>query len=156
MSDIQKNRLLMTIEPKSDQINYDDVASGPVTVTVKTLREGSKEQPVCIVPAEPEYNGRTFNPCKSMRRVLIAAWGSNGKEWIGKRLTLYGDDSVKFGGMEVGGVRISHLSGIDRMMKLKLTTTRAKRADYIVKPLHDDPQQAQSIPEDATDELPLD
>jgi len=123
-----------TIRPKSDQLNFDDVAKAPLTVTVSTLRQGAAEQPVDVVLAEMD---RVFRPCKSMRRVLIAAWGDKGKDWVGQRMTLYGDPTVKFGGVEVGGIRISHVSGIDEPLSLKLTTTRSKRADYTVQPLDD-------------------
>ena len=126
-----KMSLRDTIEPKSDQLNYDDVASGPITVKVVGLAAGSDEQPV-IIKLETH---RDFKPCKSMRRVLIAAWGDKGKEWIGKSMTLYGDPTVKFGGVEVGGIRVSHVSGIDAPLTIKLTTTRSKRADYTVKPI---------------------
>jgi len=127
----QKMSLRDTIEPKSDQLNYDDVAAKPITDKVVGLAQGSAEQPV-IVRLE---KNRDFKPCKSMRRVLIAAWGAKGKDWIGQSLTMYGDPSVKFGGVEVGGIRISHVTGIDKPVTLKLTTTRSKRADYVVKPL---------------------
>ena len=127
----KKMSLRDTIEPKSDQLNYDDVASGPITVKVVGLAAGSDEQPV-IIKLETH---RDFKPCKSMRRVLIAAWGDKGKEWIGKSMTLYGDPTVKFGGVEVGGIRVSHVSGIDAPLTIKLTTTRSKRADYTVKPI---------------------
>ena len=123
-----------TIAPKSDQINYDDVAKAPMTVTVETLRQGAAEQPVDIVLKETD---RVYRPCKSMRRVLIAAWGDKGKDWIGQRMTLYGDPTVKFGGVEVGGIRISHVSGITEPLSLKLTTTRAKRAGFTVQPIAD-------------------
>jgi hypothetical protein len=72
-----------------------------------------------------------------MRRVLVAAWGDKGKDWIGQRMTLYGDATVKFGGAEIGGIRISHVSGITEALRLKLTTTRSKRAEYVVEPLKD-------------------
>jgi hypothetical protein len=78
---------------------------------------------------------RPFKPCKSMRRVLIAAWGDKGKDWIGQSMTLYGESAVKFGGIEVGGIRISHVSGITEPMTLKLTTTRSQRSDYTVRPI---------------------
>lgn len=121
-----------TIAPKSDQLNYDDFLDGAHTYTVAGLKAGEKEQPVII--ALEEHN-RPFKPCKSMRRVLIHVWGDKGKDWIGQRFTLYGDPSVKFGGVQVGGIRISHMSGIEAPVTLKLTTTKAKRADYTVKPL---------------------
>jgi hypothetical protein len=132
-----KMTLRDTIVPKSDQINYDDVMTAPLTVRVTGLKAGSAEQPVIvgIVDAATGAELRDFKPCKSMRRVLIAAWGDKGKEWIGKSMTLYGDSGVRFGGVEVGGIRISHVSGITEPLALKLTTTRSKRAEYIVKPL---------------------
>jgi hypothetical protein len=131
MSEEKKMTLRDTIEPKSDQLNYDDVMTGPITDTVEGLAMGNAEQPV-IVRLQKH---RDYKPCKSMRRVLIAAWGDKGKDWIGKQLTLVGDPDVRFGGVAVGGVRISHLSGIDKPMTIKLTTTRSKRADYVVQPL---------------------
>ena len=68
-----------------------------------------------------------------MRRVLIGAWGDNGAEWIGRSMTLYCDPEVKFGGVKVGGIRISHLSHIDGDLNLSLTVTRSKRAPYTVR-----------------------
>jgi hypothetical protein len=122
-----------TIIPKSDQLNYDDVLTGPITITIKTLKAGNDQQPVVIVPEDE--NVRDYKPCKSMRRVLIAIWGDKGKDWIGQRMTIYGDPTVKYGGVEVGGLRISHMTGMDAPVTLKLTATRGKRADYTVQPL---------------------
>lgn len=133
----EKMSLMDTIAPKSDQINYDDLMHGAVTVKVTGLAAGSAEQPVIIKISDAATGEamRDFKPCKSMRRVLIAAWGDKGKDWIGKSMTLYGDASVKFGGVEVGGIRISHMSGIASDLRMKLTTTRSKRAEYIVQVL---------------------
>ena len=127
-----------TIAPKSDQLNYDDLASGAtLTVKVTGLAAGSQEQPVIIRIANSATGEamRDYKPCKSMRRVLIAAWGYSGKDWMHKEMTLCGDPSVRFGGVEVGGIRISHVSGINEPMKIKLTTTRSKRSDYVIQPL---------------------
>jgi hypothetical protein len=93
-----------TIVPKSDQLNADDLLTGPITVTITGVRRGSVEQPV-IVDIEG-YEGRPYKPGKSMRRVLISAYGDEPKQWIGKQLTLYCDPEVKFGGVKVGGIRI--------------------------------------------------
>ena len=82
-----------------------------------------------------------------MRRVLIHAWGDDGAAYIGKRATLYTDPEVKFGGIKVGGIRISHLSHITRTMDIALTATRGKRTPYQVKPLADAAQPA-TYPED--------
>ena len=140
MSEQPKMSLRDTIIPKSDQINYDDVMTAPLTVRVTGLAQGNAEQPVIVRIANAETGAqlRDFKPCKSMRRVMIAAWGDKGKDWIGQRMTLYGDAEVKFGGVAVGGIRISHVSGIAERLTLKLTTTRSKRADYIVEPIAED------------------
>jgi hypothetical protein len=138
MSTDQKMSLLDTIKPKSDQLNYDDLIGGPIIVSVAGLKAGSADQPVVIEIAG--VNGETympFKPCKTVRRVLIAAWGSKGKDWIGKRMRLVGDPTVRYGGVEVGGIRVSHVSGIAEKMKIKLTQTRGKRADFILEVLKD-------------------
>lgn len=123
-----------TIAPKSDQLNADDLIAGDMTISVTDIKASdSPDQPVTI-----NYDGdsgRPYKPCKSMRRVLIQAWGPNGKDWIGKSMTLYRDENVKFGGQAVGGIRISHLSHIDKDMNFMLTVTRARRAAYSVKRL---------------------
>ena len=138
MSDeVRKPSLRDTIEPKSDQLNFDDFVAGPRTVTVTKLSAGSTEQPVIVHVADADTNEalRPFKPCKSMRRVLVSLWGDRGKDWVGKSMTLFGDPSVKWGGVEVGGIRISHVSGIEKSVTLKLTTSKAKRSNYTVDPL---------------------
>ena len=122
-----------TIVPKSDQMNADDLLAGPVTITVTGVSRGTAEQPIKI-----NYqgdNGKPYLPCKSMRRVLIHAWSDDGHAWVGKSMTLYADPEVKFGGVKVGGIRISHLSDIPRQLDIALTTTRGKRQPYVVNPL---------------------
>lgn len=125
-----------TTEPKSDQLNFDDVATRSVTVTVSEVKRGTSEQPVEVHLVE--YPGRPFKPSKSMRRVLIAAWGADAAVYKGRQLTLYGDPTVKFGGQEVGGIRISHLSHLAAPQTVALTVTRGKRAPFVVQPLAGD------------------
>jgi hypothetical protein len=49
-------------------------------------------------------------------------------------MTLYCDTSVMFGGLRVGGIRISHMSDIaTASVEYMLTTTRSKRAAFVVK-----------------------
>ena len=128
------NDMSKVIVPKSDQINADDLISGPVTIRITEvdIRPGT-EQPVSIFFDGDE--GKPWRPCKSMSRVLVAAWGPDAKAYTGRSVTLYRDPKVKWGGMEVGGIRISHLSHIERDMVMALTATKGKRAPYTVKPL---------------------
>ncbi len=124
-----------SIAPRSDQMNADDLMSGPRTFTIREVRKASSsEQPVDVHLVEfPE--GRPFKPSKSMRRVMVAAWGKDASGYAGHRLTLYRDPTVRFGGQDVGGIRISHMDGLDKPMTLALTVTRGKRAPYVVQPL---------------------
>ena len=122
-----------TIVPKSDQLNADDLVAGPITIKITGVKRGSPDQPITV-----DYegaNGRPYKPCKSMRRVMIALWGDKGTDWVGHSITLYCDPAVKFGGVAVGGIRISHATGIERDTDFMLTTTRSKRAKYMVRPL---------------------
>ena len=137
MADENKMSLRDTIAPKSDQLNYDDLIAGPMTVRVTGLKAGSPEQPVIVEIANTQTGEalRPYKPCKSMRRVLISLWGDKGKDWIGKLATLYGDPDVMFGGVKMGGIRVAAVSGIDKPATLRLTVSRAKRADYVVEPI---------------------
>lgn len=119
-----------TIVPNSDQLNADDLMAGPRTVTITEVIRGSNEQPVDIHLAE--FPGRPFRPSKSMRRVLVAAWGVQSSAYIGRSMTIYRDPEVTFGRDKVGGIRISHLSHIDGPLKVALTVTRGKRAPWPV------------------------
>lgn len=122
-----------SIIPKSDQLNADDLMTGPITVTIDKVSAGSAEQPVDVFLVE--FPGRAFRPSKSMRRVMVAAWGANTAAYTGQRMTLYREPTIKFGRDEVGGIRISHLSGIDKPLKIALTVSRGKREPFIVAPL---------------------
>lgn len=134
-----------TIIAKSDQLNADDMIAGPMTITITDVRLlEAADQPVAVHWEGGE--GRPYKPCKSMRRVMAKVWGEDGKAFIGQRMTLYRDDKVRFGGDAVGGIRISHMSGIDRDATMALMVTRGKRAPYTVKPLKaDQGEQTQAV-----------
>lgn len=122
-----------TVEPRSDQLNYDDVQTTPMTITVESVKQGPPDQPVEL--HNIEHPGRPYKPGKSMRRVLIAAWGTDAAKYVGRRITIYGDPTIKFGKDAVGGIRISHLSHITEPLTVALTVTRGKRAPFTVQPL---------------------
>jgi hypothetical protein len=134
-----------TVEPKSDQLNYDDVASHPLTVTIVEVKAGPPDQPVELHNAE--YPGRPYKPGKSMRRVLIAAWGTEASVYVGRKITLYGDPTIKFGKDAVGGIRIRALSHITEPLTIALTVTRGSRKPFTVQPIAPD-EKAESVPED--------
>src|SRR5699024_4880718 len=76
-----------------------------------------------------------YKPSKSMRRVMVAAWGKDATAYAGRRMTLYCNPKIKFGGQEVGGIEISHMSDIDQDLKVSLTATRGKKKLHTVKPI---------------------
>lgn len=123
-----------TIVPNSQQINAEDLLQ-PITVQITGVERGNTEQPVFIHLAE--FPGRTYRPGKSMRRVLVAAWSAEASTYTGRRLTLYNDPTIRFGKDVTGGIRISHMSHIEKPLNIALTVTRGKRAPYSVQPLPD-------------------
>lgn len=130
------------IEPKSDQINADDLQGRTITVTITDVKfKGGQEQPVSLSLAGSD---KVYRPCKSMCRVLVAGWGLDASQYTGKSLTLYCDPTVKFGPLAVGGIRISHMSHIDGEMQMALTATKGVKKAYRVKPLVMDKQPAAS------------
>jgi len=126
-----------SIAPRSDQINADDLLTGPRTFTIDKVEQGTSEQPVNVHLVE--FPGRPFKPSKTVRRLMVAAWGADTAAYTGRRMTLYRDPAVKFGGMDVGGIRVSHMSDIAKRITVALTVSRGKRAPYVVEPLPDAP-----------------
>lgn len=131
--------LAPTIVAKSDQLNADDLIDSQITVRITKVRAhpDSNEQPISI-----HYdgdNGKPYKPCKSMRRVLVHVWGRDGNAYVGRSMTLYRDGKVQFGGIMVGGIRISHMSHIDEEVMIALAVSRGTRKPYSVKPLEIQP-----------------
>lgn len=123
-----------TIIPKSDQLNADDLIAGPITIKITGVAiRGGQEQPISI--SFEGDNGKPYKACKSMCRVMVTAWGPDSAKYTGRSMTLYRDPTVKWGGMDVGGIRISHMSDIESAITLALTMTRANKRPYTVKPI---------------------
>ena len=131
---------------KSDQLNAADIAQ-PVTVTIVDVRQGNAEQPVHIV-TDVYGERRPWKPAKTMLRLMASQWGVETTAWHGKRVTIYRDPSVIYGGAEVGGIRIAAMSGIDRAFTDTLTIGRGKRSKVTVDKLPDvAPQQQHDLTE---------
>jgi hypothetical protein len=128
------NNMQPTIVPKSDQMNADDLIAGPRTITIRNVNIApGTEQPVAVFFDEDE--GKPYLPCKSMRRVMVALWGPDASVYSRRAMTLYRDPTVTWGGMEVGGIRISHMSHIDKTTVVVLTATKKSRKPFTVSPL---------------------
>jgi len=125
----------ITAEPRSDQWNADDFIGGGRTFTIAGVKVGKAEQKYDIELAEGE--GRAWRPPLTVLRLLIAAWGDEAAVWVGRRVTLYRDPSIKFGGDQVGGIRVSHMSDLPdgKTFTVKLTSARGKKEPHTVEPL---------------------
>lgn len=122
------------LAPKSDQMDAVDLLGSSRTFTIARVSEGNAEQPVNVQLAEFP---RPWRPSKSMLRVLANCWGTDASKWAGHRLTLFCDESVMFGGKAVGGIRVSHVSGIDKPKQTPLLVKRGQSALFRVEPLPD-------------------
>ena len=127
----------LTAEPRSDQWNADDFVGGPRTFTIAGVKPGKAEQKYDVELVEGE--GRVWRPPLTMLRLLIAAWGDEAEQWKGRKVTLYRDETVRFGKDQVGGIRVSHLSHIDSPFQIALTKSRGRRGLVSVQPLPDTP-----------------
>lgn len=140
-----------TVIPKSDQLNADDFVGGrTITITITRTKVTKGDEQPCVLwykDGNAETN-KPYKPCKSMRRVLIQVWGKDSQQYVGKALTLYRDSTVKFGGLEVGGIRISHMSDMDgnKAVTLALTASKANKKPFTVKPLINHAAGQQKLP----------
>lgn len=129
-----------TIIPKSDQLNSDDLSGTVKQIKITAVSRGNLQQPI-IINYEGD-DGRPYKPCKTMRKLIIFAWGQDGSKWIGKSLKLYCDTSVKFGGENVGGIRISHMSHIEKQINASFVATRGMKKAFTVDVLEEKPKSA--------------
>ncbi len=127
-----------SLAAKSDQLNADDLAGGPITVQITGARVvKSDDQPLSL---RISGGHAPFKPCKGMRRLLAEAAGStSARPWVGKWIRLYRDPKVKWAGKESGGIRVS---GVDASIlksarDFRVRDTRSSHTSYRVEPIHE-------------------
>lgn len=122
-----------TIEPKVDQLTADHLIGQTKVIRVTAVHLAAGDQP-CEIRYEND-GGLPYRPGKSMRRVLVHAWGNEVAKYVGRSMRLYRDDDVQFGGLKVGGIRISHMSDISGPLTLALTQKKGSKKAFKVLPL---------------------
>lgn len=139
----------ITAEPRSDQWNAEDFIAGPRTFTIAGVRGGTAEQKYDVLLEGEE---RVWRPPLTVLRLLMKAWGDDSTAWIGRRVTLFNDESVRFGKEATGGIRVSHMSNLPdgKRFTVRLTSTRGKKAAHSVDPL---PDAAPTMPDLTTDDI---
>jgi len=141
MNDI--TNLSDTIIAKSDQLNAVDLLSGSMVITVTSVARGNAQQPIII--GFNGDNGRPYKPSKGFRRILVGAWGEDGTKWIGRKMKVFIEPTVMWGGEKVGGIRVSELSHIDKPLSFPLVLSDKKRINYTVHPLVEELPKVLSI-----------
>ena len=125
-------------QAKSDQLNSCDILGGSLVAKIVDVKSGSNEQPVIIViDSWPQ----PWKPSKTSLRVLCACWGNDPQQWIGRYAVLFCDETVKFGGEAIGGIRTSHLSHISGTKKVAVNTTRGKKGIQTIEPYYPQDEQ---------------
>jgi hypothetical protein len=125
------------LAPVSDQLDAIELAA-PRTFTIDTgsrlgIREGKAVAEIRLVDFP-----RVWRPSKGMLDVLAACWGTDGTQYVGRRVTVYNDPEVMFGKVKTGGVRISHLSHIDGPRNLTIRASgQGRTQQWHVDPLPD-------------------
>lgn len=136
-----------TIDPKVDQLTADHLIGRTMTICITDVRLAAGDQP-CDIHYEGDA-GLPYRPGKSMRRVLVHVWGGDVKRYIGRSMTLYRDDDVQFGGLKVGGLRISHMSDIKDAVTMALTAKKGSKKAFKVQPLKLDAPKVEQPKQDA-------
>jgi hypothetical protein len=122
----------LAIKAKSDQLNAVDlIGAEPVIRIRKSDYNPSREQPLWLY--YDGDNNRPWKPSKGMIRVLVTAYGLDDQNFIGKKVQLYTEPSVKFGSDEVGGIQIRALSDItEKGITCAHRKNRHKTVSYFV------------------------
>ena len=135
------------LAPTSDQLDAVELVN-PRTFTIGTGSALGKRDAKVVAEIRFADFPRVWRPSKGMLDVLAACWGTDAKQWVGHSVTVYNDPEVMFGRDKVGGIRISHLSHID---KARVVTIRAsgagRKQSWRVEPLiASAPEVAMSTP----------
>jgi hypothetical protein len=72
-----------------------------------------------------------------MARAMVLAWSITEEgQMVGRSVTVYRDPDVDFGDKKsIGGVRISHMSNLDKHITIMLTVSRGKKGQFTFQPL---------------------
>ncbi|GGH24621.1 hypothetical protein SAMN05444007_103371 [Cribrihabitans marinus] len=122
-----------TMVGKTDQLNAYDLLSGPRTIRIRSAELVKGDQPLALYFDGDE--GKPWKPALTVRRILGMVWGLDAEKWVGLHCTIWCDEKVRFGGADVGGIRVSHMEGLTQPRKLNLATARNARGNFTVQPL---------------------
>lgn len=123
-----------SLAARSDQLNAVDLVAGPITVKIRrAIYTHGAEQPLVL---DVGIEGKPYKPGLTCRRILAKLLGGDTENLVGHSLTLYCDMDVKYPKTgEVGGIRISDMTGIPARQEIKAKASQRKVVTYIINPL---------------------
>lgn len=148
MTELTHEDIMRAMEARSDQLNAVDLIAGPITVKIVAARKGDAKQ-IVVLDIEG-YEGKPWKPCKTQIRIMAEVWKEEGdtkmhpERWVGQTVTLYRDPDVIYAGDKVSGVRLSHMSGLEKPRTFLVAETRGKPKKKVIQPI------VELSPEDAT------
>lgn len=125
--------MISSIKVKSDELTADELIGRKLTIKITAVEATPGDRPRALF-----YEGgeKPWKPCLSMRKVIVHVWGDNIEDsYVGRRLTLFRDPTVVWGGMAVGGIRISNMDGLTEPVQIALTVRKGKKEWFVVNPL---------------------
>jgi len=128
-----------TIQVDSSQINSADLFEPRIFRLVGIQRGPDQRRPI---EYRLEGEDKVFRPCKTVRRILVKAWGKDGNDHIGHLVRLYCDPTVRNPkGTVVGGTRVN---GLSHTTKTTITVSAGQSGmkEHKIEILHDAPHPA--------------
>lgn len=121
-----------TVKSKADQLNVDDMLGQERFIVIEGVNvNNDPQQPIHIF--YQGCNNIPYKPCLTVRRILIALWGSDANQWIGRAMNLYVDQTVSYGKQKgIGGIRVNAMSHIQGKATLKLTAARGVKKEHTI------------------------
>lgn len=129
-----------TTNAKSDQLNADDIIGQTVVIKITGEEVVSGDQPFNIYytingvqAVDEKGKQKAYKPNKTMRRIISAIWGKD--VYVGRYMTLFRNEKVTWGAAEVGGIEISRMSHMERVMSFSLMVSSTKKKTYTIYPM---------------------
>lgn len=123
---------------KSDRLNYENFIMGAKEFTIAKLAKKTDQGKARLLIYFEGYESTPYWPSLGMIKCLSSpdGWGEVPfSDWIGRRMTLFGEPTVVYAGKEIGGIQISHISHIKAEYSTKITLRRGMRIDFTIEPL---------------------
>ena len=137
----------------SEYITSELFADGADTFTITGVTEVELEGKRRHAVQLAETEGKAWIPAFTIVKALSEIWSRSISRWVGQRVTLYRDPNVTVGKQKVGGIRVSHITGISKPETVTVKGAMNRPVSYTFEPLQDAPPPAPMITRDQWDQI---